>query len=79
MAVAGIGLAIGFAWHALRTSLIPPSSPDRLVSELRLSQFAALLLTMTAGVYVGFAVAHESQQGVGFGRAFLAEQALADS
>jgi hypothetical protein len=70
IAVAGIGLAIGFAWHAVRTALIPPASPDRLVSELRLSQFAALLLTLTAGVYVGFAVAHEGQQGVGFDVAF---------
>ena len=70
VAVAGCGLAIGFAWHAIRTSLIPPSSPDRLVSELRLGQFAALLLTMTAGVYIGFAVGHEAQQGVGFDVAF---------
>jgi hypothetical protein len=70
VAVAGVGLAVGCGWHALRTSLIPPSSLDRLVSELRLGQFAALLLTMTAGVYIGFAVAHESQQGVGFDVAF---------
>jgi hypothetical protein len=70
VAVAGFGLAIGFAWHAIRTSLIPTSSPDRLVSELRLGQFAALLLTMTAGVYIGFAIAHEAQQGVGFDVAF---------
>ncbi len=40
------------------------------MSELRLGQFAALLLTMTAGVYIGFAVAHERQQGVGFDVAF---------
>ena len=42
------------------------------MSELRLGQFAALLLTMTAGVYIGFAVGHESQQGVGFDVAFAA-------
>ena len=68
IAVAGCGLAIGFAWQAIRTSLIPPSSPDRLVSELRLGQFAALLLTMTAGVYIGFAVAHEARAGCGLRR-----------
>jgi len=70
IAVAGFGLAIGFAWHAVRTALIPPTSPDRLVSELRLAQFAALLLALTAGVYIGFAVGHEREQGVGFDVAF---------
>jgi len=70
IAVAGSGLALGFAWHAIRTSMIPTSSPDRLVSELRLGQFAALLLTMSAGVYIGFAVAHDTVQGVGFEVAF---------
>ena len=68
--VAASGLAIGFGWHALRTARIPPTSPDRLVSELRLSQFAALLLALTAGAYIGFAVAEEGQQGVGFDVAF---------
>jgi len=67
VAVAFLGLAAGFTWYALRTTLIPTSSPDRLVSELRLSQLAALLLAMTAGAYVGLAVAHESNlPGVGF-------------
>ena len=70
VAVAFIGLAAGFTWHAVRTALIPPSSPDRLVSELRLAQFAALLLSLTAGSYIGFAVAHEAQVGVGFDIAF---------
>lgn len=70
VAVAACGLAIGFGWHAIRTARIPPSSPDRLVSELRLSQFAALLLTLSAGAFVGFAVAAENQQGVGFEVAF---------
>jgi hypothetical protein len=67
VAVAFLGLAAGFTWYALRTSLIPTASPDRLVAELRLSQLAALLLSMTAGAYVGLAVAHESNlPGVGF-------------
>jgi hypothetical protein len=65
VAIAFAGLGIGFAWHAIRTSMIPPQSPDRLVAELRLAQFAALLLALIAGTYVGFAVAAERHVGVG--------------
>ena len=53
------------AWYAFRTASVPTTSPDRLVAELRLSQFAALLLVMVAGAYIGFAVAHESHPRVG--------------
>ncbi len=60
------GLAIGFTWQAVRTAAVPASSPHRLVAELRLAQMAALLLTLTAGAYIGFAVVHENQPGVGF-------------
>lgn len=68
--VAFLGLAAGFTWYAVRTAMIPPASPDRLVSELRLSQFGALMLTLTAGAYVGFAVTFERQPGVGLDVAF---------
>jgi hypothetical protein len=68
--VAFLGLAAGFTWYAARTAMIPPASPDRLVAELRLSQFGALLLTMTAGVYVGFAVTFDRTPGVGLDVAF---------
>jgi hypothetical protein len=54
--VAFAALGAGLTWLAIRTGFVPVSSPDRLVSELRLSQVAALLL----------AVAHEAQPGVGF-------------
>jgi hypothetical protein len=64
VAFAAVGL--GLTWQAVRTSMIPASSPDRLVSELRLAQVIALLLAMSAGAYVGLAVAHEAQLGVGF-------------
>jgi hypothetical protein len=64
--VAFLGLGVGFTWFAVRSALLPTSSPDRLVAELRLAQFAALLLAMTAGAYIGFAANHEAQQGVGF-------------
>jgi hypothetical protein len=65
VAVAFLGLAAGLAWYSIRTSAVPTNSPDRLVAELRLAQFAALLLSLTAGAYIGFAVAHETQPGVG--------------
>jgi hypothetical protein len=65
VAVAFVGLAAGLTWYAYRTATIPTASPDRLVAELRLAQFAALLLSLTAGVYVGFAVTHEATTGVG--------------
>jgi len=64
------GLALGFTWQSIRTSAVPASSPDRLIAELRLAQFAALILTLTAGAYIGFAVVHENQPGVGLDVAF---------
>ena len=64
--VAFLMLGAGLTWQALRTAMEPVSSPDRLIYELRLAQMAALLLTLTAGAYIGLAVAHEAQPGVGF-------------
>lgn len=64
--VAFAALGIGLTWQTVRTSMVPVNSPDRLVAELRLAQMAALVLVMSAGAYVGLAVAHESQLGVGF-------------
>ena len=61
-----VAIAAGFTWQSLRTAMVPVSSPERLVAELRLGQVAALLLALTAGAYVGFAVVHETQPGVGF-------------
>ena len=58
-------LAGGFTWQAIRTAAIPAASPERLVAELRLAQMAALLLTLTAGAYIGFAVVRENEPGVG--------------
>ena len=59
------GLAAGFTWLAARTAALPPSTPQRLIDELRLAQFAALLLTLTAGAYIGLAVVRENEPGVG--------------
>jgi hypothetical protein len=63
--IAGAALAAGFTWQGLRTAAIPVSSPERLIAELRLAQIAALLLALTAGAYIGFAVAHENVAGSG--------------
>jgi hypothetical protein len=62
--IAAVVTAAGFSWQSIRTALIPVSSPERLVAELRLAQIAALLLATIAGAYLGFAVAHENQPGV---------------
>jgi cbb3-type cytochrome oxidase subunit 1 len=59
------GLALGFTWQSIRTAAVPASSPDRLIAELRLAQFAALILTLVSGAYIGFAVVREHQPGVG--------------
>lgn len=61
-----LAIAAGFTWQAFRTATIPVQSPERLVAELRLAQFAALLLVLVAGPYIGMAVVFDSQLGVGF-------------
>lgn len=79
IAFAGIGAL--FAWQSIRASAIASSSPERLVEELRLAQMAALLLALTAGPYIGFAVVREHDPGVGLDIAlavgFLVVAALA--
>ena len=64
--VAFLLIGIGVTVQTIRTARVPINSPDRLVSELRLAQLAALLLVLSAGAYIGLAVAHEAQPGVGF-------------
>jgi hypothetical protein len=61
-----VAVGAGFTWLAARTATIGATSPERLVAELRLAQVAALLLALSAGAYVGLAVVHEAQRGVGF-------------
>jgi hypothetical protein len=65
-------LGAGLTWYSVRTAGIPISSPQRLVDELRLAQMAALLLALTAGAYVGFAVVREHEPGVGMDIALAA-------
>jgi hypothetical protein len=68
--VATAALAAGFTWQALRTAAVPTASPDRLVGELRLAQIAALLLSLSAGAYIGIAAVHEARLGIGLDVAF---------
>jgi hypothetical protein len=70
--VAAAAFGTGFSILSFRTAAIPISSPERLIAELRLAQIAALLLTVTAGAYLGFAAANETRTGVGFDVALAA-------
>jgi hypothetical protein len=70
VAIGFVAIAAGFTWFSMRTAALPTSTPQRLIDELRLAQFAALLLTLTAGAYIGFAVIRENDPGVGLDVAF---------
>lgn len=63
--VAGAALALALIRLSALATAADPASPQRLVAELRLAQFAALVLAITAGVYIGFALAHASAAGSG--------------
>lgn len=63
--LAALALSGLMAYASARTAWIPVSAPDRLVAELRLAQLAALLLTLVAGAYAGFAAAGQDQQVAG--------------
>jgi hypothetical protein len=60
----GVALISGFGWMASRALRLPTSSPDRLVAELRLAQFAAVLLALTAGASLGLTAANEARPGI---------------
>lgn len=64
--VAAMAFGAAFAVQSIRTAAIPVSSPERLVSELRLAQIAALLLALSGGAYLGLVAVHEGRTGVGF-------------
>lgn len=66
LAFGSVALAAALAWLAIGAVRTDVAAPDRLVTELRLAQFSALLLTLTAGIYVGFAVANPQVAGTGF-------------
>lgn len=53
------------AWLTVRTLRLAANSPERLVSELRLAQVAAALLSYLAAGYLGLAAAHPGLEGTG--------------
>ena len=67
LSFAVVFLAFGgtVAWLALGARRAEPTSGQRLVSELRLAQFAALLLALAASVPIGLALAHDDVPGTG--------------
>jgi hypothetical protein len=60
----GLALIVGFTWMVLRTLRLPTSSPDRLVAELRMAQFAAVMLALVAGASLGLTAANETRPDV---------------
>ncbi len=67
LSFAVVFLAFGgtVAWLALGARRAEPTSGQRLVSELRLAQFAALLLALAASVPIGLALGHDDVPGTG--------------
>jgi hypothetical protein len=51
--LSGVALG-GYGWRLIR---IDPAQPERLIGELRLAQLGAILLAVTAGSWIGLAVA----------------------
>ena len=65
LAFGSVALGGALAWLAIGAARMDVTAPDRLVAELRLAQFSALLLTLAAGIYVGLAVANPQVAGAG--------------
>ena len=63
---AAIALGGGVVWLASTAIGTDVTNPDRLVAELRLAQYVALLLVLAAGVYMGLALGHDEVPGTGF-------------
>jgi hypothetical protein len=55
--LAGSGLGV----YVLRLARIDPAEPQRLVGELRLSQWLAMILAAVGGAWVGLAVGRATQ------------------
>jgi hypothetical protein len=59
-----VALLGGMIWMTWRTLRIPVSAPDRLVAELRLAQFAAVLLALVAGASIGLTAVNDQRPGI---------------
>ena len=62
-AVVFLAFGTSVAWLSLGAWRAEPISGQRLVAELRLAQFAALLLALAAAVPMGFALGHDEVPG----------------
>lgn len=56
-------LGLTFGWLTIRTLRIPVTEHERLIAELRMTQLAALILTLVSGAYLGLAAWQESRLG----------------
>ena len=67
LSFAVVFLAFGgtVAWLSLGARRAEPTSGQRLVAELRLAQFAALLLALAAAVPIGLALGNDDAPGTG--------------
>tara|TARA_B100000029_G_scaffold282148_1_gene276121 strand:+ start:1854 stop:2303 length:450 start_codon:yes stop_codon:yes gene_type:complete len=59
--VSALAFSCGIIWISNQAINMQTSHPNRLITQLRLSQYAALLMVLTNGVYIGLALAHEQQ------------------
>jgi uncharacterized membrane protein HdeD (DUF308 family) len=78
VAAALAGIATGaFSW---RLSRLDAGGPQRLVAQLRLAQWAAILLAATGAVPIGLAVGQEMLEGgtveISFGMTFILLSAM---
>ncbi len=62
---AGAALALTLIRLSVIASRADPAAPARLIAELRLAQFGALMLTLTGGLYMGAALAQGTIPGSG--------------
>ncbi len=68
--ISALAFSCGVIWLSSQAANMEPSNPNRLVAELRLAQYAALLIVLTAGVYIGLAMAQEHHPRVELDIAF---------
>ena len=59
--VTALTFSCGVVWLSSQAANMEASNPNRLITEFRLAQYAALLMVLTAGVYIGLALAQEQQ------------------
>ena len=63
--LAAAALALTLIRLSVIASRADPAAPARLIAELRLAQFGALMLTLTGGLYMGAALAQGTIPGSG--------------